>query len=108
LGEQNAEQFLQFSNHGIIATDQEGHIQFVNKRAREILKFIKTKMIGVHIATLLPQTSEMVAQCLATGKPQLEGQILGKRVNLIVNINPIKEDKTVTGCVCNFLRLVEA
>lgn len=103
----NYEQFLQFSNHGVIATDKDGRIQFVNKRAREILKFIKTKMNGVHIAKLLPKTSEMVAHCLATGKPQLERQIAGKRVNLIVNINPIIEDKTVTGCVCNFLRLDE-
>ena len=103
----NYEQFLQFSNHGVIATDKDGRIQFVNKRAREILKFIKTKMNGVHIAKLLPKTSEMVTQCLATGKPQLERQIAGKRVNLIVNINPIIENKTVTGCVCNFLRLDE-
>ena len=103
----NYEQFLQFSNHGVIATDNEGRMVFVNKRAREILKFIKTKMIGVHISKLLPKTSEMVAQCLATGKPQLEGQIPGKRVNLIVNINPIKEGQTVTGSVCNFLRLDE-
>jgi PAS domain S-box-containing protein len=103
----NYEQFLQFSHHGVIATDKDGRIQFVNKRAREILKFIKTKMNGVHIAKLLPKTSEMVAQCLATGKPQLERQIAGKRVNLIVNINPIIENKTVTGCVCNFLRLDE-
>ena len=103
----NYEQFLQFSHHGVIATDKDGRIQFVNNRAREILKFIKTKMIGVHITKLLPKTSEMVAKCLATGTPQLERQILGKRVNLIVNINPIKEDKTVTGSVCNFLRLDE-
>ena len=103
----NYEQFLQFSTHGVIATDQDGRIQFVNKRAREILKFIKTKMIGVRIAKLLPKTSELVTQCLATGKPQLESQIQGKRVNLIVNINPIREGKTVTGCVCNFLRLDE-
>ncbi|MCK5205235.1 MAG: PAS domain-containing protein, partial [Desulfobacterales bacterium] len=103
----NYEQFLQFSNHGVIATDKEGRILFANNRAREILKFIKTKMIGVHISKLLPKTSELVARCLATGKPQLEGQILGKRVNLIVNINPLKQGKTVTGSVCNFLRLDE-
>ncbi len=103
----NYEQFLQFSSHGVIATDNGGRIQFVNKRAREILKFIKTKMIGVHISKLLPQTSALVAQCLATGKPQLERQILGKRVKLVVNINPIRQGQTVTGCVCNFLRLDE-
>ena len=103
----NYEQFLQFSNHGVIATDKDGRILFVNKRAREILKFIKTKMIGVNIAKLLPKTSELVAQCLATGNPQLESQIQGRRVNLIVNINSIREGKTVTGCVCNFLRLDE-
>ena len=103
----NYEQFLQFSSHGVIATDKDGRIQFVNKRAREILKFIKTKMIGVHITKLLPNTGEIVSRCLKTGKPRLEGQILGKRVNLIVNINPIKEGQTVTGCVCNFMRLDE-
>lgn len=103
----NYEQFLQFSTHGVIATDEDGRIQFVNKHAREILKFIKTKMIGVRIAKLLPKTGKLVAQCLATGQPQLERQISGKRVNLIVNINPIKEGKAVTGCVCNFLRLDE-
>ncbi|MEJ2728733.1 MAG: PAS domain-containing protein [Deltaproteobacteria bacterium] len=103
----NYEQFLQFSSHGVIATDKDGRIQFVNKRAREILKFIKTKMIGVHITKLLPKTGEIVSRCLKTGKPRLEGQILGKRVNLIVNINPMKEGQTVTGCVCNFMRLDE-
>jgi signal transduction histidine kinase len=30
----NYEQLLQFSNHGIIATDKEGRIQFANNRAR--------------------------------------------------------------------------
>ena len=103
----NYKQYLQSSNHGVIAIDKDGRIQFVNKRAREILKFIKTKMIGIRIARLLPKTGKLVTQCLATGKPQLERQISGKRVDLIVNINPIKEGKTVTGCVCNFLRLDE-
>ena len=103
----NYEQLLQFSNHGIIATDKAGRIQFVNKRAREILKFIKTNMIGLYISKLLPKTNELVAQCLATGKPQLEGQILGERENLILNINPITQGKTIIGTVCNFLRLDE-
>ena len=103
----NYKQILQASTHGVIATDKQGRIEFVNKRAREILKFIKTKMIGVHLSKLLPKTGELVSRCLATGEPQLEGQILGKRVNLVVNINPIKEGKTVTGSVCNFLRLDE-
>ena len=36
---QDYHQILQFSNHGIVATDKDGLIAFVNKRAKEILRF---------------------------------------------------------------------
>ena len=98
----NYEQILQFSNHGVIATSKEGIINFINKRAKEILKFNKRKIIGVHISRLLPVTGELVIECLKTGSSRLGSRILEKRANLIVNISAIKHGRKVEGAVCNF------
>ncbi len=103
----NYEQILQFSNHGVIATNKEGNITFVNKRAKQILKFSKRKIIGVHISRLLPKTGELIMECLKTGRSQVGSRILDKGVNLIVNINSIKHGRKVEGVVCNFQNMEE-
>jgi PAS domain S-box-containing protein len=104
---QDYHQILQFNNHGIVATDKGGLITFVNKRAKEILRFGKRKVVGTSIWKHMPQTGQLVAACLESGKPQSGSQIFGKRVNLVVNINPIKERRKTTGAVCTFLTLDE-
>jgi PAS domain S-box-containing protein len=100
-------QILQFSNHGIVATDEDGLITFVNKRAKEILQFGRKKVVGTPIWKQMPKTGKLVADCLKTGKPQLGSHIFGKHVNLVVNLNPIKEHRKVKGVVCNFLTMEE-
>ena len=42
---QDYHRILQFCNHGIIATDREGAIVFVNRRAKEIHHFGKKKIV---------------------------------------------------------------
>lgn len=100
-------QILQFSNHGIVTTDKDGLITFVNKRAKGILRFGNKKVVGAPIWKHMPQTGKLVADCLKTGNPQSGSQIFGKRINLVVNINPIKERRLVKGAVCNFLTMEE-
>jgi PAS domain S-box-containing protein len=70
------EQILQSCNHGVIATDKQGKIVFINKRAKEILQFGRKKIVGVHISRLLPMTAELVADCLKSGNSQLGSQVL--------------------------------
>ncbi len=101
------QQILQFVNHGIIATDNEGRIVFLNKRAREILPINKTKIVGTEIWKHFPKTGELVVNCLKSGEPQAGSQVFGKHVNLVVSINPIKERRKVTGVVCTFLTMDE-
>ena len=100
-------QILQYSNHGVIATDKEGKIVFTNKRAKEILQFGRNKIIGVPISKLLPMTGELVVDCIKTGSSQLGSQILDKRVSLVVNINAIRSRQKVVGAVCNFVTIEE-
>jgi len=104
---QDYHQILQFSNHGIVTTDKDGLITFVNKRAKGILRFGNKKVVGTPIWKHMPQTGKLVVDCLKTGKQQSGSQIFGKQVNLVVNINPIKERRMVKGAVCNFLTMEE-
>jgi PAS domain S-box-containing protein len=101
------EQILQYSNHGVIATDKQGKIVFINKRAKEILQFGRKKIVGVNLSRLLPMTAELVADCLKSGSSQLGSQVLGERLSLIVNTNAIKDRQKVVGAVCNFLTMEE-
>jgi PAS domain S-box-containing protein len=104
---QDYHQILQFSNHGIIATDKDGLITFFNNRAEEILHPGRKLTVGTPIWKRMPETGKLVADCLKTGKPQSGSQVFGKNVNLVVNINPIEDDKKVKGAVCNFLTMEE-
>jgi PAS domain S-box-containing protein len=104
---QEYHQILQFSNHGIVATDENGLITFVNKRAKEILQFGRKKFVGTPIWKHMPKTGKLVADCLKTGKPLSGSHIFGKRVNLVVNINPIRENRKAKGVTCNFLTMEE-
>ena len=61
---QEYHQILQFSNHGIVATDENGLITFVNKRAKEILQFGRKKFVGTPIWKHMPKTGKLVADCL--------------------------------------------
>ena len=101
------QQILQIINHGIIATDKDGQIEFLNQRAREILQTPRKKILGTTIWKLLPKTGELVADCLISGLPQAGSQVFGKHVNLVVNVNPIKDQGKVTGVVCTFLTMDE-
>ena len=70
MNNQNYQQILQVSNHGIVATDEDGLITFINKRAKTILGFGKKRIVGRHIGEQMPKTGKLVADCLKTGKPQ--------------------------------------
>ena len=68
MDNQDYHQILQFSNHGIVATDEDGLITFINKRAKTILQFGKKRIVGRHIEEQMPKTGKLVADCLKTAK----------------------------------------
>lgn len=99
------EAILNSTSNGVITTDNDGHIIFVNRTAEQILGFGETSVQGKHIADILPITGSLVTQCLQTGKPQLGGQIFGKHLKLVVNITFLESGGRTSGAVCNFQKM---
>lgn len=93
---------FEFSSNGAIITDARGIIRLMNPQAESILQFKADDCIGTYIVDLLPLTGPLVMACLQNGSPQIGRQIIGKQVDLVVNITAITIDNRVVGSVCNF------
>jgi len=90
---------------GIVSTDQFGNIVAINQQASEIVGIDKQKIVGTNIAEHLKITAQLVHKCLQTGKPQMGRHIRGKRMKLVANITPVKENGSVLGAVCCFEKM---
>lgn len=93
------------TSNGIIATDAHGGVMLINQKAGRILGLKKTKVVGADVRDVLPMTGRCILDCLKTGKPQLGRHIRGKKVNLVVNITPIRKGGTIAGTVSNFQKM---
>ena len=92
---------------GIISTDQFGNIAAINQQASEIIGVDKHKIVGTSISEHLKITAQLVHKCLQTGTPQIGRHIRGKRMELVANITPVKENGYVLGAVCCFEKMYE-
>jgi PAS domain S-box-containing protein/TyrR family helix-turn-helix protein len=90
---------------GILSTDQSGNIAAINQQASEIIGIDRQKIVGTNISEHLKMTARLVHRCLQTGKPQIGRHIRGKRMKLVANITPIKENGSVLGAVCCFEKM---
>jgi len=96
------EQIFNATSNGVVVTDALGDIIYINKQAENILGLSNKKHTGIFITELLPLTGPQVMECLRTGKAKLGHQIIGKKVDLVLNITLIRLGKQIQGSVCNF------
>ncbi len=99
------EQAFNSASIGIVSTDQFGNIVAINQQASEIVGIDKQKIVGTNISEHLKITAQLVHKCLQTGKPQIGRHIRGKRMKLVANITPVKENGSVLGAVCCFEKM---
>ncbi len=99
------EQIFHATSNGVVITDASGNIVYINQRAEKILDLIAKKHTGNYISKLLPLTGPQVMECLKTGKSKLGHHIIGKKVDLVLNITLIRPGKQIKGAVCNFQEL---
>ncbi len=92
---------------GILSTDQNGNIAAINQQASEIIGIDRQKIVGTNISEHLKMTARLVHRCLQTGEPQIGRHILGKRMKLVANITPIRENGNLLGAVCCFEKMYE-
>ena len=91
-----------WASNGVVVTDAQGTIRFMNPQAESILQLDAAACISTYIIDLLPLTGPLVMTCLSTGEPQLGRHIIGKHLDLVVNITAMIVDEVVTGAVCTF------
>ena len=99
------EQIFHATSNGVVVTDASGHIVYINQRAEKILQLSAKKHAGVYISRLLPLTGPQVLECLETGRSKLGHHIIGKTVDLVLNITLIRRGEQIKGAVCNFQEL---
>jgi PAS domain S-box-containing protein/TyrR family helix-turn-helix protein len=99
------EQAFNSASIGIVSTDQFGNIAVINQQASEIIGIDKQEIVGTNISEHLKITAQLVHKCLRTGKPQIGRHIRGKRMKLVANITPVKENGSVLGAVCCFEKM---
>ena len=99
------EQIFHATSNGVVITDASGKIVYINQRAEKILHLGAKKHAGIYISKLLPLTGPQVMECLKTGRSKLGHHIIGKTVDLVLNITLIHWRKQIKGAVCNFQEL---
>lgn len=96
------EDIFNASNNGVVVTDAQGFIVCMNRQAEEILAADAETIVGTFISTFLPLTGPQVVDCLKTGQAKLGHHIIGKQVDLVLNISVIRKHGRLCGAVCNF------
>lgn len=99
----DAKTLLDAINSGIIATDAKGNITYFNSRSETKFKLDAQFTLGCHISEILPFFSPYVTTCLTNGTSIIGQEVQLNYEQILVDINLIQSNNTVTGSVCNFL-----
>ncbi len=93
---------FEHSTNGILVTDKKGFIRFFNPQAQRILGFLTEQHKGRFISDFLPLTGPQILYSIKSAKPKIGHHIIGKEVDLVLNISPIWKKGLIIGAVCNF------
>jgi PAS domain S-box-containing protein len=93
------------TSSGIIATDADGHIVYINRQAANIIGLREEDIINAHILDYLPMTGRLVIKCLETGNSQLGQHVSGMKIRLVVDVTAIQENGRISGTVSNFQKM---
>lgn len=96
------EQIFHSTSNGVVVTDASGFIVHINRMGEKILGFSAATHVGRFIPEVLPLTGPQVLACLKSGKPRLGHHIIGKQVDLVLNISLIQQEGVILGAVCSF------
>ncbi|MCP4687538.1 MAG: PAS domain-containing protein [Desulfobacterales bacterium] len=96
------EQIFNATSNGVVVTNRDGRIVHMNRQAEIILDARAEDNVENFISDFLPITGPLVMECLETGRPRLGSHIIGKQVDLVLNISLIEEKGEILGAVCNF------
>ncbi|MGB9937239.1 MAG: sensor histidine kinase [Methanobacterium sp.] len=105
--EKKYREIVENANEGILSTDLESKIVFVNGRLMEILGYEENEIIGKHILELMDEESvETAKNCMMNVKNGIKGQnefrLLkkdGGYMDVLINVSPVNESSYYNGCL---------
>jgi len=113
--EKKYRQIVENVDEGILSTDPEGKITFINPKIVKMMEYNEDELIGRHIFSLMPQNSVDIAEkCLIDIKKGNRGynelQLIKKNGELIYayfRVSPIIDNGTYGGCLALILDITE-
>ncbi len=98
----NFEDIFQYTSNAILVTDQNGKITHINNNATAILELDLDLIVGKHISDMLPLTEDLIDKCLSKRQKIFGHQIIGKKIQFVINLTPVVKQNQLLGAVCNF------
>ncbi len=95
--EVTCEDILASINSGIIATDVDGKIVYINPRALNILELGSTAVINLDFQRLIPEAGKRIRQCLQSGKTCTGQYVPRGNRKMVIDIAPLKVGGEIKG-----------
>lgn len=94
------ENILQFTQEGVIATDNEGKITLMNDQAEQLLALTSSALVGQQADIALPQLH--IRQVINTGKRLHDYEVIIGDEILLINAIPMMKARKLHGVVATF------
>ena len=96
------EAILEVSTNGILVTDNDGVVVYLNRRAKDRLKVSHSEGIDASAEDLIPQIGREIMDCLGSGKSVVGCRLTENGINAVANITPIVIKNEVAGASVSF------
>ena len=91
---------------GVIVLDPDGHINFINNSANELLNFSKKEAMQNQLNYIFPESNSLFTKLKSSGVDNLQSEIKlvrsGRLENFLVRMTPMNEEAKITGYVVAF------
>ncbi|UCD81970.1 MAG: PAS domain-containing protein, partial [Desulfobacterales bacterium] len=82
---------------GVLATDADGRIVYINQKASNMVKLTAADALRVDIRHLIPEAQNLFNACLRSGETHLGCYVLRKNSKLVMDAAPIKIEGNIEG-----------
>jgi len=99
------EKILESLNNGIVATDAGGHVNYINSKALRLLDLSPANTIDHDIRQLLPETGQLINECLSSGTVRMGYYVVRGSLRLVIDTAPIQIQGKVEGAIATLHQL---
>jgi PAS domain S-box-containing protein/TyrR family helix-turn-helix protein len=99
------EKILESLSSGIVAADAGGHINYINSKALRFLELNPVKALKHDIRQLLPETGQLINECLLSGTVRMGCYVVRGNRRLVIDAAPIRIPGKIEGVIATLHQL---